>query len=182
MAIVAAPVLASASVIGSAASKVGEGVAGLFGDTATDKARKDRAALLTNAALAGDVNALRQLAFDAFEPRLGYPGDSRTPIDGKRSPEDTRNLARRGLQQYVAKFGGLPSELAQYAGQLGAPVLDKAPTVLERVLAPVVNTVTDQALDRAATRAAESARQVAPWMIGGAVLIAVAVALYVGRK
>lgn len=172
---IVAPVLLAAkgAAVGSAISSVQEGIAGLFGDTPTDKARKSDAARLTTAALNGDPVALRQLAYNAFEKRTGQPGDARTPVDGKASPPDVRNLARRGLQQYVQQYGGLPPELGQYAAQLGAPVTTRSPSVVQQLLEPAVNAVTDQALDRAEARAAQRAQDIAPYLlIGGVVAVA----------
>lgn len=164
---------AKSQTLATGVAKVGEGVQGLFGDTSKDSQRKARAAALTAAALAGDLTALRQLAFDAFEPANGLPGDNR-PVDfGTRSPPLSRDLARKGLQDYVRRFNGLPPELAQYAGRLGAQVVERPPALLAQVLAPTINTITDTALDRAAQRTQETARQYMPLVIGGVALAAV---------
>lgn len=178
-----APVLLAAkgAAVGSAISSAREGIAGLFGDTATDKQRKSEAAGLTTAALNGDPVALRQLAYNAFEKRTGQPGDNRRPVDGKASPPDTRTLATRGLKQYVAQYGGLPPELGQYAAKLGAPVAVRSPSVVQQLLEPAVNAVTDQALDRAELRATQRAQDFAPYLIVGGVLAVVALYLIVKK-
>lgn len=181
--VILAPAGAAAvgTAISGATEKVGQGLAGLFGDTAKDKARRARAQQLEAAALAGDAVALRQLAFDAFEPANGLPGDNR-PVDfGTRSPPLTRDLSRAALKRYADKYGGLPSDLAQYAAQLNVPVSTTTP-LLRQVLQPAVDTITDAALERAAQRTQEKAREYTPLLLGGAALVAVLIYAMVRRK
>lgn len=176
------PVLATAVAAGKSTAvaevsgKLSEGIAGLFGDTAKDRARKARAEQLTVAALAGDQQALRQLAFDAFEPANGLPGDNR-PIDrNRKSPPLTRALSKKGLQLYAQKYGGLPPTLAQYAAELSVPVKEGAPPLLQGILTPAINTITDQALDRAAERSQDALRQYMPLILAaGAIAVLVVV-------
>ena len=112
-----------ASSIGAAVKGFTDGISGLFGDTPTDKARKARAAQLLQEALFGSKAALHQLLFDAYEKRSGLPGDTRTPTDGKYSPDAVRSLATKALKSYVNQVGGLPPEFASYASKLGTSAL-----------------------------------------------------------
>jgi hypothetical protein len=173
---------AKSSAVSDAVSRVSEGFAGLFGDTPTDKARKARATQLTARAIDGDMGALRQLTFDAFEQRRGQIGDDRKPVDGKMSPQDVRTLAKRGLKLYVESTGGIPPEIGEYASQIGAPILTKPQGILERIITPAINTVTDQALDRATVRAKETASSAAPWIIGGGIAVLALAAVLIFRK
>lgn len=160
------------------ARKVTEGVAGLFGDTSTDKDRKARASALLNASLNGDTAALRQLTYDAFERRQGMPGDSRTPVDGKYSPGDVRDLAARALQSYAKAGGKLPESLAQYAQRINAPVQPPSLSVVEELAQGVTDTIARAGVDAAERRAAERVRQATPYVMGFAIVVAVVVGLY----
>lgn len=145
-----AVVAAAGSALKSGAvSKAVEGVQGLFGDTPTDKARKSHADALLNSALNGDTSALRQLAYEAFEPRRGLAGDARTPRDGKYSPDNVRTLARRALQRYVNAGGKLPTSMAEYADRINAPIAAESLSIAEEL----ATAAADAAGERAATTA-----------------------------
>jgi hypothetical protein len=171
---------AKSAAVADVTRSVGQAFAGLVGDTAKDKQRKQRAAGLTAAALAGDMGALRQLTYDAFTKSTGALGDDRRP-DGTASPPASRSMAVAGLKQYVAKYGGLPQQFAMYAERLNADVVIGAPPLLEQVLKPAVDTITDAALDRAAERGSETAKKYLPLIIGGAIVL-VAVVYVATRK
>lgn len=109
--------------IGSAVSGFTNGISGLFGDTPTDKRRKADAAANLQAALQGSSVALRRLLYEAFEKRGSFADDTRTPSDGKYSPNAVRDLAKKALKSYVSAVGGLPPEFAAYASKLGTQPL-----------------------------------------------------------
>lgn len=155
--------------------KATEGVQGLFGDTSTDRARQSRASALLNAALNGDPAALKQLTFDAFEPRRGMLGDARTPVDGRYSPGDTRDLARRALQSYVRAGGKLPESLAQYAQRINATVEPEPLSVAEELAQGITTTIARAGVDAAETRAKERAAAYLPYVLAAVALVALVV-------
>lgn len=179
--IVGAVTAAKSAAVAGAVSSAREGVKGWFGDTDKDRARKARAAGLTTAALGGDVNALRQLVYDAFEPSRGALGDDRKP-DGTRSPPLSRELAVKGLKQYAAKYGGIPQQFAAYAERINAPITIGPPPLLEQILTPAIDTITDTALDRAAERGSETAKRYLPLVIGGVIVLAAVVYVATRKK
>lgn len=169
-----AVVAAGASVIKSeAVSKAVEGVQGLFGDTPTDKARKAHADALLNAALNGDTNALRLLAYEAFEPRRGLAGDTRTPKDGKLSPESVRTLARRALQRYVNAGGKLPASMNVYADRIGLPIAAEELSVAEQIAGTVADAAGERAATAASAKLAEGFRAYLPVILVLGVLVVV---------
>jgi len=169
------PIIAGAAAAGksaavaSALGNAGDWLGKQFGSQ--DSARKERAAKMTAAALAGDQAALAQMAFDAFEPTRGLPGDHRRPVDGTRSPPLVRELARKGLGAYVTKYGGLPPTLAKYAEQMSVPIQTGPTPWLQQVLTPTINTITDTAIDRAAERTQSTVQRYMPLIIGGAAVL-----------
>lgn len=174
------PVIAGAILTGLKSDLVGkatEGVQGLFGDTSTDRSRKARASALLNASLNGDTSALRQLAYDAFEPRRGMPGDSRTPADGKYSPNDVRDLARQALQAYVRAGGKLPESMLEYATRINAPIVPRELSVAEELAEGVTTGIARAGVDAAEDRAREKASQYMPYVIAGVAVLVVLVFL-----
>lgn len=158
-------------------SKLAEGLGSLFGgQTATDRERASHAAGLLHAAMSGDMAALRQLAYEAYEKRTGLPGDSRMPRDGKYSPEAVRRLARHALQEYVRGGGTIPATLSQYADLIGAPIEPERVSGVRAAFDPVIQTIGNAAVDAAAARAQEKARSAVPYV---AVALVVGVVLFV---
>lgn len=162
-----------------AVSKAVEGVQGLFGDTPTDKARKRHADALLNSALNGDTSALRQLAYEAFEPRRGLAGDARTPRDGKHSPDNVRTLARRALQRYVNAGGKLPTSMAEYADRINAPIAPESLSVAEELATTLADAAGERAATAAAAKAGEGLKQYLPVALVLAVLV---VAMYAATR
>lgn len=108
-----------------AGDAIGQGIAGILGDTRKDKARKERIARLRAQALAGDDGAVVALCYEAFEQARGLPNDPRAP-SGTRSPKAVREDAIGSLRQYVEKFGGLPAAASQWASRLNnAPIITR---------------------------------------------------------
>jgi hypothetical protein len=173
------------SVVTEGLDRVAEGLQGLFGDTSTDKARKQRAASLLARGLAGDNAAIVQLGFDAFEPRRGLPGDNRTPTDGKQSPEDVRALARKALQEFVRRGGNLPPQVEQYADRLGAIVMPKR-DVIQQLTDPILSTIGAKAgsaaVDAAEKRAVERGRELMPLLVIGGGILAVVLIYAFNRR
>lgn len=166
--LMAAAGAAGASALGSVTDSIGDGIAGIFGDTSTDRARKALTNQLLSSALAGDNSALVQLAYNAFDSRRGESGDTRTPIDGKRSPQDTRDLARKALQTYVTQRGGVPDELTRWASQLNAPIIPRAPTIVQRAEAIIRDGVTEGTKQAATQRVDDFTQRYGAWLaIGG---------------
>lgn len=180
--IIAATVTAAKSAAAAeGAQKLKDGIAGLFGDTATDRAREARIDALYDRAIAGDTAAVVALCYEAFEPRLGQQGDPRTPVDGKRSPESVRSDAVKALRAYVARNGALPQVAARWAAALGnAPVLSGTKP-LEGLLDQIVDPITDAAIDRGAERAADVLNPYKPYLIAGGILVAVAILVTLTR-
>lgn len=177
-----APVVAAVVTVAKseAVKRVAEGVQGLFGDTPTDKARAAHASSLLNAALNGDTVALRQLAYEAFEPRRGLAGDARTPRDGKYSPDAVRALARRALQRYVNAGGKLPTSMAdQYGDRINAPIAPEQLSVAEELATTVADAAGQRAADAAAARAGEGLKKYLPVAL---VLAVLAVAMYAASR
>lgn len=170
--VAAAATAAKSAAVAEATNKVKDAVAGLFGDTATDRARDARIDALEQKALAGDLNALVALGYEAFEPRTGAQGDPRTPVDGKRSPAAVRSDAVKAMRRYVAQNGALPPVAARWAAELGnAPVLSGTKP-LEGLLDQIVDPITDAAIDRGAERASTALETYKPYLIVGGILIA----------
>lgn len=101
----------------------------IFASMSTDARRKIHADELLAQAMGGSDSALHQLLYEAFEKRTGQPGDARTPRDGKLSPEDVRDLAKKALKRYALAKGGIPSQFAQYAARLGTTVIPSKQSV-----------------------------------------------------
>lgn len=177
------PVIAGSALAAAKSAAVGkavEGVTGLFGDTPTDRARSARADRLLNAALNGDTGALRQLAYDAFEPRRGLVGDARTPRDGKYSPTAVRALARRALQRYVGGGGKLPSSMAVYADRIQVPVAVAELSVGEQLAGTVADAAGERAATAASAKIAEDFKRYLPVVLG--VVVVVGVLYFVARR
>lgn len=169
-----AVVAAGASVVKSeAVKKTVEGIQGLFGDTPTDKARKAHADALLNSALNGDVGSLRQLAYEAFEPRRGLAGDARTPRDGKVSPPDVRTLARRALQRYVNAGGKLPTSMAEYADRIQSPIAAEELSVAEELAGTVADAAGERAAAAASAKLGEGFKRYLPVVLVLGVLVVV---------
>lgn len=164
----------------AAVSKAVEGVQGLFGDTPTDRARKAHADTLLNASLNGDTVALRQLAYEAFEPRRGLAGDARTPRDGKYSPPDVRTLARRALQRYVNAGGKLPSSMQEYADRINAPIAPEELSVAEELATGLADAAGERAATAASAKVGESFRAYLPMVL--LAVVALGVVYVVARK
>lgn len=156
-----------------AVSKAVEGVQGLFGDTPTDKARKRHADALLNTALNGDTTALRQLAYEAFEPRRGLAGDSRTPRDGKYSPDAVRTLARRALQRYVNAGGKLPASMAEYSDRINAPIAPESLSIAEELATAAADAAGERAATTAKAELGASFKQYLPIVLVLGVLVVV---------
>lgn len=162
----AAPVVKG---VADAAKKVGEGLAGLFGDTPTDKARAATANQKLQQALAGDENALNYLLNRAFEVR---------PEDGKYPPRDVINLSRAALRKYYTATGIYPP--AQYATKLGVTIpTGTIERVVQGVTAPVLTAIGTTAADAASERIGDQARAKAPAFVLVAVAGAIALAAVV---
>jgi hypothetical protein len=177
------PLPAGAAVLAGTVSKVADvagdiGGALGFSDTATDKRRKASALQKLNLALAGDTASLRQLQYEAFEKRSGAPGDVRTPVDGKYSPDDVRDLAMDALRKYYKASGDTPP--AQYAAKLKLPPAPPRPnaivSALDSIAQPILERVGEAAVDVAAQRAGDKARSALPWVaaaVVGVVLVVI---------
>lgn len=162
---------AKSAAVSDALQSVSSGLQGLLGDTPLDRERKERAARLLQAALAGNEAAVTQLYRDAFEKKAGLPGDDR-PADGKYSPDVVQRLARNALQAYYRQVPSA-SPWPQYAAALGVPVRAEVAKPLAGLLTPIVDAATDRALERGAERASGAALSLMPYAIAGAVLVAV---------
>jgi hypothetical protein len=176
-----APVVAAAVTVvkSEAVKKAVEGLQGLFGDTPTDKARAAHASSLLNAALNGDTVALRQLAYEAFEPRRGLAGDARTPRDGKHSPDAVRTLARRALQRYVNAGGKLPASMNEYTDRIGAPIAPENLSIAEELATAAADAAGERAATAAAMKAGEGLKKYLPVVL---VLAVLAVAMYAASR
>lgn len=165
--------------------RVAEGLQGLFGDTSTDKARVKRAADLLARGLNGDNSAIVQLSFDAFEPRRGLVGDTRTPTDGKQSPADVRNLAIKALRELVRRGVNLPPQVEQYADRLNAPLTPKREPI-QQLTDPILSTIGAKAgtaaADAAAERTIARGRELAPLLIGGGLVLVVVLVFAFRRR
>lgn len=150
-AITAAKTAGASELIG----KVSEGVTGLFGKTATDRAREAEVAGWLSRAMAGDRAAVEHMLRTAFTP--GRPA----AVD---------RLYKNALREYY-RANPWDSPPAQYAAELGLP---PSPTAkpLEGVLRPVITQATDVALERVQERGQTAVRQVAPYIIGGVTVLA----------
>ncbi len=176
---------AKGTAVAEGIERVAEGLQGLFGDTSKDKARSKRAASLLARGLAGDNQAIVQLGFDAFEPRRGLPGDTRTPTDGKQSPEDVRSLAIKALREFVRRGGNLPPQVEQYADRLNAPLAPKR-EVIEQLTDPILSTIGAKAgsaaVDAAEQRARERGRELMPLLVIGGGILAVGLIFAFNRR
>lgn len=155
------------------AGRIGEGVAGLFGDTATDKQRKQTNAAKLAEALAGNEQSLAWLVNRAFERR---------PDDGKYPPKDVINLARAALRTYYARTGTTPPP--QYASQLGITIPESAAKgILSQITTPVLQTIGTTAVDAAEQRIGERARAIAPQaIVVGVIAIAIVAGIYLATR
>ncbi len=160
-----------AAVKADAVSKVSEGIAGVFGDTATDRARVSTANSLLAQALQGSDDALGQLIYQAYEPRRGMPGDTRRPIDNKYSPQDTRDLAVKALRQYVQGKGGLPTKYQAYAARLNADVIPPKATVTDQITEVIQDGIRQGVAQGTVTTAQNYTATARPWLIGAAVVV-----------
>lgn len=171
----ALPVIAAAVVPAASdvAGRIGEGIAGLFGDTATDKQRKQTISAKLAEALAGNEASLAYLVNRAFERR---------PDDGKYPPKDVINLARAALRTYYARSGTQPPP--QYAQQLGITLPPSvAKGILTQITTPILQTVGETAVDAAEARVGERARAIAPTAIVIAVIaIAIGAGIYLATR
>lgn len=128
----------------------------------TDARRKMHADDLLSQAMGGSDGALHQLLYEAFEKRTGQPGDMRTPRDGKYSPEDVRDLAKKALKKYALAKGGLPSQFAQYAAKLGTTVIPSKQSVEATKVFPSAPVTPPTPADDSRPNEAVTAFQ--PWM------------------
>jgi hypothetical protein len=171
--------VAAVPILAPVAKKIGDGIAGLFGDTKAEKARDARIEALRVRALNGDSAAVVALGYEAFEQRRGIPGDPRSPIDGKRSPQAVRADAQRALKQYVAAFGGLPQAAAQWAAAINAPVIEAAPSAVDvlrdTLQSGVAQGVQQAATERINTTTAVAVERATPWLVIGGSLAAIVV-------
>lgn len=167
------PLAVLAAAKSAAVGKAVAGVQGLFGDTPTDRARRAYADGLLNAALNGDVRAVRQLAYDAFEPRRGLSGDARTPRDGKYSPDAARTLARGALQRYVNAGGKLPASLAEYTDRIGVPLAAETLSVAEQLAGAVADAAGERAATAATAKLGSDLKPYLPVVLVLAVFVAV---------
>jgi hypothetical protein len=166
-----------------AVDQLRSGIAQLFGaDSSVVAAAKDRIKGLRVQALGGSSAAVVALGYEAFEQRRGAPGDPRTPVDGKRSPEDARTLARRALNEYVAKFGALPEAAAQWATVLNAPVAAPRPSLVDSARTAITQGIEAGAQAAAAERINAAAAQALPWVVGVGVIVLVAWGVYRATK
>lgn len=167
--------------IPSLTSKITGGISGLIGDTATDKRRVADADALLQRALAGDDAALIALCYEAFERRNGLPGDPRTPIDGKESPQVVQDLAVKRLQRYVAARGGLPPAASQWATKLDTAVLGTRQSLTDTLVGAVQEGIA-QGTERATTDRVQAAASRAVPYVGIAVVVGLlGMAFYVAR-
>lgn len=185
--LVAAAAAASSVIQSDTVQKIGDTIAGIFGDTKAERARIARINALEQRALAGDDGAILALCYEAYEPRRGLPGDPRTPIDGKRSPEDVRVDARRTLQRIaVARGGTLPAVAAQWAEALKVPVADPRPslgeTLIDTVRGGVIEGTKQAAGPALSTEFRSQLDRYVPWIVGGVVIAVVGVVAFRGRK
>lgn len=165
--------------VAKATADVGQAFAGLFGDTAKDKARKAEAADLQRRLYAGDQTAMDQLFFNAFEPTRGLPNDARRPVKGDRSPKVVRDAARKILKTYFDSTNRqVPTRWAQYAADLNAE--PEAPSVgqqiIRGILQPSVDTITgkvgEAAVDAAEERWIQRLRIAVPLLIVAIIIFA----------
>ena len=182
MIIAAAAAAAKAGVITSATKSLSDGVAGIFGDTATDRRRKSLTDQLLSSALAGDNSALVQLAYNAYEQRRGEPGDARTPVDGRMSPRDTRDLAVRALRVYVQQRGGVPDSMARWATQLRAPIIPRTPTITQRVEGVLREGIAQGTAQVATQRVDDFASRYGAWLAIGGVGVGAFILYRLARK
>jgi hypothetical protein len=173
----AMPLLAGAAVLAGGATDLLGKIGGLsdiggalgFSDTKTDKARIAAAQKNLSLALAGDLSAVRRLQYEAFERRTGAPGDVRTPVDNKYSPDDTRNLAVKALKAYYTATGQQPP--AEYAAKLKLPAPAPRANVIQQLVAEVSQPVLEQiggaAVDVATERATDKAKAAVPYVLLG---------------
>jgi hypothetical protein len=158
---------------GDAVKKLSDGIAGLFGTSAADKARRAEVESYYTRALSGDGVAFRQLEFIAFEKRTGAPGDLRpVPKDRSASPPASREAAKKALRllvaggktlssdAYYAKLGvSAPrSAVQQFVGDVAGQVFDSARPVVRQEVQGSVN---------------ETLKRVVPLLVGAVVLAAV---------
>lgn len=171
----AAPLVAAAVLpaVSDVAGRIGEGVAGLFGDTGTDKQRKQTNAAKLAEALDGNEASLAWLINRAFERR---------PDDGKYPPKDVINLARAALRTYYARTGTQPPP--QYATQLGITLPPSvAKGIITQITTPILQTVGETAVDAAEQRVGERAKALAPQVIVIAVIaIAIGAGIYLATR
>jgi hypothetical protein len=176
----AAPVVTAVkgAAVGAALGEVKTGIAQVFGaPTPTVANALARIASLKARALAGDDAAVIALCYEAFEKRTGAPGDPRSPVDGKASPEDARTAAKRALNAYVTQYGALPPAAAQWAVALNAPVAPTRATVGEQLFGAIEAGVAQGAQSAAQERITTAARSALPYVIGGVVVVAAIVAV-----
>lgn len=161
-------------------SKIGDAVAGILGDTATDKRRKQHADDLLRQALDGNDAAVLQLCYEAFTRRTGLPGDARTPVDNKESPEAVQKLAVARLKQYVSVRGGLPPACEGFAAKLNTVVIPEDPigpidAALNAVREGVRQGVAQGSQQAASATIQETAAKYAPLLWLGALGVGAAV-------
>lgn len=174
-------VIAAVSLLPKAADVVSAALGGLGigGETGTDKRRKERAAQLEAAALAGDRSAVAALEFDAFDPRGRSAADTRTPRDGKYSPADVRQLAVAALKR-VAR-AGIPLTSRDRYAQLQVPVPQtQTQEIVRAIVTPVAEKFAPE-VGRAAADVARPAIGNAALYAAGAVVAVVLIAWLVRR-